>query len=141
MESNLPALTDEKYAMFCRYLEFQHDETMSRDLQTCREFLYSSPTSTLEMSYRIGQRLIGVSIADVVPGGLSSVYMYFEPEFAGRSMGTLSILREIEHCKQSALDYYYLGFFVTGAKTMAYKSRFRPNEILAGDNCWITFRE
>jgi len=141
MEASLPALTDEKYAMYCRYLEFQHDETMSRDLRTCREFLYSSPTSTLEMSYRIGQRLIGVSIADVVPGGLSSVYMYFEPEFAGRSMGTLSILREIDHCKRSELDYYYLGFYVAGAKTMAYKSRFRPNEILATDNCWITFRE
>jgi len=141
MEANLPALSEEKFAMFCRYLDDQHDGTMNRDRQTCQEFLYSSPTSTLEFSYRLGQRLIGVSIADVVPGGLSSVYMYFEPEFAGRSLGTLSILREIDHCKRSALAYYYLGYFVAGAKTMAYKSRFRPNEILAGDDCWITLRE
>ncbi len=141
MEANLPEMSDEKFAMFSRYLDHQHDSTMSRDMQTYSEFLYSSPTSTLEFSYRLGQRLIGVSIADVVPGGLSSVYMYFEPEFAGRSMGTLSILREIDHCKRSELDYYYLGYFVAGAKTMAYKSRFRPNEILVGNNCWVTLRE
>ena len=96
---------------------------------------------TLEMSYHLGQRLIGVSIADVVPGGLSSVYMYFEPEFAARSLGTLSILREIDHCKRHQLSYYYLGFFIADANTMAYKSRFRPNEILIDDDFWITLRE
>ncbi len=141
MEACQPELTTEKFAMFCRYLDHQHDGTMNRDLHTCREFLYNSPTSTLEMSYRLGQRLIGVSIADVVPGGLSSVYMYFEPEFAARSLGTLSILREIDHCMLHELPYYYLGFFVAGAKTMAYKSRFRPNEILVAEDCWVTLRE
>ncbi|MDO8631842.1 MAG: arginyl-tRNA--protein transferase, partial [Phycisphaerales bacterium] len=82
-----------------------------------------------------------VSLADRVPGGLSSVYMYFDPDDAARSLGTFSILREIEFCRREGLRYYYLGYFVAGSRTMAYKARFRPHEMLLGDDRWLTFRD
>lgn len=131
----------EKFEMFCRYLDHQHDDTMSRTYEAFEEFLYQSPIDTREFRYLLGDRLIGVSVADRWNSGLSSVYMYFDPDFATRSLGTYSVLWEIEQARRDNLRYYYLGYYVAGSKTMAYKARFRPHEILVGDDRWITFRE
>jgi arginine-tRNA-protein transferase len=56
--------------------------------------------------------------------------MYFEPNLSDRSLGTFSALWEIDYCRRNALAYYYLGYYVPGSRTMAYKARFRPGEIL-----------
>ena len=141
VDESKPVATDEKYALFCRYLDAQHDNTMSRTSETFNDFLYDSPIDTTEFRYQLGERLIGVSIVDRWDGGMSSVYMFFDPDFASRSLGTYSILWEIEYCRRRGLPYYFLGYFVAGSKTMSYKSRFRPNEILVGPDRWITFRE
>lgn len=132
-----PAATDEKFELYQRYLRQQHDGSMSRSYEAFREFLYDSPLSTLEATYRVGNRLIGVSILDRCPKGLSSVYMYYDPQVAERSPGTFSIIWEIEECRRRKLPYYYLGYYVAGSKTMAYKARFRPAEILVDDHRWI----
>jgi len=131
------AVTDEKYTLYRRYLEAQHDGSMSRTYEAFRDFLYDSPLPTLEVRYRLGDRLIGVSILDRCPKGLSSVYMFYDPELGRRSLGTFSILWEIEYCRGQNLPYYYLGYYVAGSRTMAYKARFRPAEILVDDNRWI----
>jgi arginine-tRNA-protein transferase len=67
--------------------------------------------------------------------------MYFDPGFSDRSLGTFSVLWEVEFCRSEGLPYYYLGYYVAGSGKMAYKSRFRPNEILVGDDRWVVFRE
>ena len=136
-----PVPTDEKFEVFCRYLDHQHDDTMSRSYESFVDFLYDSPMETHEISYRLGDRTVGVSVVDRCPGGLSSVYMYFDPYFATRSLGTYSILWEVEYCRTHHLPYYYLGYYVSGSRTMAYKSRFRPNQVLVGDDYWMTFQE
>lgn len=136
-----PMPTDEKFALFCRYLDHQHDETMERAYSSFAEFLYDSPLPTREFRYYLGSRLVGVSLVDHWPTGLSSVYMYFEPQCATRSLGTYSVLWEIAYGRRENLSYYYLGFYVAGSQKMAYKSRFRPNEVLVGDDRWVKFRE
>ena len=135
-----PIPTREKFNLFRRYLSGQHDGTMLRTFEAFVEFLYDSPVPSLEVRYTIGNRLVGISINDHCPGGLSSVYMFFDPEFRRRSLGTFSVLWEIAHCRREALPYYYLGYYVANSRTMAYKSRFRPNEILAGEDHWVTFQ-
>lgn len=129
--------TDEKFELYQRYLREQHDGSMSRSYEAFREFLYDSPLATLEARYRVGHRLIGVSVLDRCPKGLSSVYMYYDPDAADRSPGTFSILWEIQECRRRKLPYYYLGYYVAGSKTMAYKARFRPAEILVDEHRWI----
>ncbi len=141
VEEGKPVPSDEKLDLFCRYLDAQHDNTMSRTSETFHDFLYSSPIDTVEFCYQLGERLIGVSIVDRWDNGASSVYMYFDPDFASRSLGTYSILWEIEYCRRRGVPYYYLGYYVAGSKTMSYKSRFRPNEMLVGPDRWITLRE
>lgn len=141
VEEGEPTPTDAKFALYGRYLDAQHDQTMSRSFETFRDFLYDSPIETLEFRYFLGERLVGVSIADLWSGGLSSVYMYFDPDFRERSLGTYSVLWEIDYCRRHDLPYYYLGYYVAECESMSYKSRFRPNEILVGPDRWITFRE
>jgi len=141
VDISTPVATDEKYEMFRRYLDAQHDGTMSRDRDVFTDFLYTSPTRTLEFVYKVKDRLVAVGIVDQCPSGLSSVYVFFDPAEKNRSLGTLSVLREIECCREQGLPYYYLGLWVEGSKTMDYKARFRPNEILAGNGLWVPFRE
>jgi leucyl-tRNA---protein transferase len=132
----MPEFSDEKYDLFKRYLNHYHDATMSRDLMSFVSFLYDSPAETYEITYSRAGRTIGVSIVDIVPDGLSSVYMYFDPEFGKLSPGTLSIMREIALCRELQLPYYYLGFIVAGSRTMNYKARFKPHEILSAPGKW-----
>jgi arginine-tRNA-protein transferase len=135
-----PTPTAEKYNLFRGYLDAQHDTTMSRSASVFLDFLYASPTDTTEFTYHVGDRLVGASIADVCPSGLSSVYMYFDPALARRSLGTLSILREIDYSASRGWPYYFLGYYVAGAATMSYKARFAPNDILDEHGRWVAFR-
>lgn len=137
-EISEPCPTEEKHGIFARYLDFQHDGVMSRSYDSFERFLYDSPMDTQEFVYRLGERVVGVSIVDSCPGGLSSVFTYFDPLFAKRSIGTFTVLWEIEHCRRIGVRYYYLGYYVAGSKTMAYKSRFQPNELLAGGGHWVS---
>ncbi len=131
--------TKAKHDLFVRYLDGQHDDTMSRTKDSFKDFLYSAPVPAKEFCYKLGERLIGVSIADNLPNALSSVYMYFDPDESTRSLGTFSILSEIEHCRREEIAYYYLGYYVPGSKTMSYKARFAPAEILNRQGEWVAF--
>lgn len=136
-----PQATPQKHEMFRAYLNHQHDNTMDRGYESFVDFLYDTPTETLEIAYLLEGKLIGISIVDRLPQGLSSVYMFFDPQHRQRSLGTFSALWEIDYCRRKQLDYYYLGYYIAECDTMSYKGRFRPNEVLVGDNRWLTFRQ
>jgi arginine-tRNA-protein transferase len=129
--------TPRKHELFARYLQVQHDGTMSGEPEEFIGFLYDSPVTGVEVCYYLGNRLVGVSIADLCPGALSSVYMFFDPDQARRSLGTYSILWEVEHCRRQNCTYYYLGYWVPGSRTMDYKARFQPGEILDPKGRWV----
>ena len=67
---------------------------------------------TLEFEYRLADRLVAVSIADVCSRSLSSVYAYYDPEFSERGLGTFSALWEILSCRRKGIPYYYIGFCI-----------------------------
>ncbi len=135
-----PQLTDEKFELYSRYLVSQHDDSMDRSRESLQEFLYHSPTTTTEFCYVIDGRLAAVSILDQCPESLSSVYMFFDPDFARRSLGVFSVLYEIDYCRRHDLPYYYLGYYIADCGKMAYKARYRPNEILVGNGRWVSLR-
>ena len=53
-------------------------------------------------------------------------------ELERRSLGTYTILWLIERARLLGLPHVYLGYWVRESRQMAYKSRFRPSEILVG---------
>lgn len=103
--------------------------------QTTREdyensFLIGVWPFAREMQYLEGSRLVGVGLVDVVADAVSSVYFYHDPLWRPRAPGTFSILRELALCRQTGRKYLYLGYWIAGCPSMAYKANFGPHEIL-----------
>lgn len=137
IEIGPPELDGERAALYRRYVESRHGNGPQRgDADELEGFLYRSVVPTLEVAYRArGGRLIGVSILDVGPGYLSSVYHFFDPAESRRSLGVFSAVREIEFAKERGLAHYYLGYLVVGARSMNYKANYRPFEWWS-DGAW-----
>jgi arginine-tRNA-protein transferase len=131
-----PAPTDEKHALYRRYLEGRHDGQMSGRREEFEAFLYAAPPLTREFVYRADGRIIGVGLADVEPQALSAVYFYFDPDQAARSPGVLNVLFLIDECRRRGVPFLYLGYYVAGSPAMAYKADYRPNEVLGADGRW-----
>jgi arginine-tRNA-protein transferase len=85
-----------------------------------------------EGAYYDGEQLVGVGLVDWLPGGLSSIYFYHDPAWRPLAPGVFSVLQEIEFCRAHGLPHLYLGYWVAGCASMAYKSQYRPHELLEG---------
>jgi leucyl-tRNA---protein transferase len=132
-----PNLTEEKFSLYQEYLRDWHGRDEKNDWDGLREFLYDSPVDTLEMEYRDANgTLLGVGICDVCPDALSSVYFFFDPREASRSLGTYSVMKEVAFAREHGMKHVYLGYWVLGCGKMEYKMQFRPCEVLHGDAQW-----
>ncbi|HMO15099.1 MAG TPA: arginyltransferase [Pirellulaceae bacterium] len=94
--------------------------------------------STFEIGYYLNDQLICVAITDVGERAVSAVYTYYDPEFQHLSLGTYSILKQIEYCQENAKEFLYLGFYIERSPSMVYKARFYPHERLLRDR-WVRF--
>ena len=114
-ETGTPAPSEEKHALYRRYLEARHDGKMSGSWDE-----FSSSSTRRRPSPRrwcsgAGARLVGVGIFDATPLALSAVYFYFDPELEPRSPGTFNVLWLIEEARRRALPWLYLGYYVAGS--------------------------
>ena len=100
------------------------------------EFLISPWIDTVFYEFRLDDELVAVAVADQLAGGLSAVYTFFHPDLSNRSLGTFSILKEIELAQQQGLDYLYLGYWVQNCDKMSYKTNFQSHETLVGSQ-WV----
>ena len=133
----MPAPTAEKWELYDRYQREWHDGKQAGDILGFVSFLYRSPVETVEFEYRDGaEKLLGVGLCDVSTKSVSSVYFYFDPAEAGRSLGTFSALYEMLWAREMKIPYWYAGYWISGCGTMEYKARFRPCEALGTDGEW-----
>jgi arginyl-tRNA--protein-N-Asp/Glu arginylyltransferase len=127
--------TAEQFQLFQRYQQVRHGDgdmaTMS--FYDYRAMVEDTPIETFIVEYRDpDDRMVGACLADRLGDGLSAVYSFFAPGLEKRSLGTYAILWLIERAQSLGLPYVYLGYWVPESRKMAYKSRFRPAEVLAG---------
>lgn len=135
-----PSVSDEKQQLFAKFHRHGH-ETKGWPLdaeQGIRVFTLN-PFRTEEWSYFVGERLVGVGYVDALSQGLSAIYFYWDPAEARRSLGTFNILTMIEAARSRQLPHVYLGYHVRGCRSLEYKARFRPNEVLGDDGVWTSF--
>ncbi len=68
------------------------------------------------MLHRIDGKLFAVGVLDILNTSISSVYLFYDPDYGFLSPGTLCALREIEYVKKFtkhnfSLKYYYMGLY------------------------------
>jgi leucyl-tRNA---protein transferase len=132
-----PAFSQHSYALYRRYLCHQHPTTPQDDsLESFQELLYGNVVPALEARYYLDNRMVGVSLLDATSKCLSAVYHFFDPDYRHRSIGVYSAMMEIQHAKSLGLPYYYFGYWIKEAATMAYKANFRPFELLKNGH-WL----
>jgi len=100
-----------------------------------------NPFRTEEWDYYVGDTLVGVGYVDVLPQGLSAIYFFHDPREEKRSLGTFNILSMLDAARRRHLPYVYLGYYVDGCRSLEYKARFRPNEVLSEHGDWVPFVE
>ena len=86
---------------------------------------------------RLGGRLVCASHFDCTDRVLSAVYCYYDPAEAKRGLGTLAVYAEIRAALERGVPYVYLGYCIEANRHMAYKRRYRPNQVLLREGCWV----
>ncbi|CAL5868202.1 uncharacterized protein PFLUO_LOCUS2426 [Penicillium psychrofluorescens] len=135
-----------KFDLFVKYQTTIHREDVSRwkqkDFQRflCSGIKRSQPSSgamstekrlgSWHQCYRLDGKLIAVAVLDLVPSGVSSVYLFYDPEYEQWEFGKLSALREIGFALENDYLYYYMGYYIHSCQKMRYKASFRPQYIL-----------
>ncbi|MFY9328916.1 MAG: arginyltransferase [Georgfuchsia sp.] len=136
--SNLTAIErsmiyrEDHYQLYQRYQAVRHQgggmDQDSRDQYAL--FLLQSHVDSRLIEFRENDELRMVSIIDLLNDGISSVYTFYDPDLPNASLGSYSILWQIGQCQHLQLPYLYLGYWIRNSRKMAYKSNFRPLEVL-----------
>jgi arginine-tRNA-protein transferase len=128
-----PRATAEQFQLFQRYQQARHGDgdMASMSFYDYRAMVEDTPIDTCIIEFRDPQeRLLGACLTDRLGDGLSAVYSFFSPDEDERSLGTQAILCLIERVTGLGLPHVYLGYWVQESRKMAYKSKFRPSEVL-----------
>uniref|UniRef100_A0A665TUV3 Arginyl-tRNA--protein transferase 1 n=1 Tax=Echeneis naucrates TaxID=173247 RepID=A0A665TUV3_ECHNA len=144
-------------ALYARYQMAIHGDDPSECSESeFQRFLCDSPLEaehspdgpevgygSFHQQYWLDGRIVAVGVIDILPTCVSSVYLYYHPDFASLSLGSYSALREITFTRQlqkqsPKLSYYYLGFYIHSCPKMRYKGQYRPSDLLCPETyVWV----
>ncbi|MEK8089742.1 arginyltransferase [Thermithiobacillus plumbiphilus] len=115
------------------YQKYQHGRHagggMDTDsLEDYERFVLDSPVETWLVSFRTSERLLAVSVVDVLPQGMSAVYTFYDPEEQHRGLGVHAVLWQVQRARELGLPYVYLGYWIAECDKMAYKTQYQPLE-------------
>jgi len=134
-----PFVDPERLELFSAFHQHGHETKgwpAPDDDEAKLEFYMRNPFPTEEWSYWLGGRLVGLGYVDALPQGLSAIYFVHDPRHHRRSLGTFNILKMLEAARQRHVPHVYLGYYVDGCRSLEYKARFHPNEMLI-DGRWV----
>ena len=123
---------NEHYDLYGRYLAARHPGggMDHPDPEGYLRFLRSPWCETRFVEFRLAGRLLAVAVTDLLPKGLSAVYTFYEPEAGQRSLGTFTILWQVEEARRRGLPWLFLGYWIEACDKMRYKGCFRPLQAL-----------
>ncbi|XP_026210681.1 arginyl-tRNA--protein transferase 1 isoform X1 [Anabas testudineus] len=155
------ATFDASYQVYKLYQMAIHKDPPDKPSESqFRRFLCDSPLEaehspdgpevgygSFHQQYWLDGRIVAVGVIDILPNCVSSVYLYYHPDFASLSLGSYSALREIAFTRQlqkqsPKLCYYYLGFYIHSCPKMRYKGQYRPSDLLCPETyVWVPIEQ
>jgi len=93
------------------------------------ETFFYDTVPAFQSEYYLNGELIAFGFIDMSSEALSSVYFVFKTNYKFLSLGTYSIIKEIEYAKSLGLKYYYLGYYIKENHHMSYKNKFKPYDL------------
>ncbi|XP_033111986.1 arginyl-tRNA--protein transferase 1-like isoform X3 [Anneissia japonica] len=140
---------NKSYKLFQKYQMTIHNEPASECTEDdFKRFLCESPLEeeyaddgpacgygSFHQQYWLDDELIAVGVLDILPHSISSVYLYYNPDYNFLTLGTYSSLREVaftrEIQKEAAnIKYYYMGFYIHSCPKMRYKGQMSSSFLL-----------
>ncbi|CAG2219002.1 ATE1 [Mytilus edulis] len=93
--------------------------------------------------YILDGKIIAVGVVDILPHCISSVYLYYHPDYSFLALGTYTALhsrnlyslteiaftRSLNKMDQE-LKYYYMGYYIHSCPKMVYKGQYYPSLLL-----------
>ncbi len=95
-----------------------------------KEFVVGAHDFGKEVLYVIDNKIVGVDLIDILEDGISSIYFYYDPDYGKLSLGIYSLIYQIELARKLGLRWIYLGYWVKGCASFAYKTQFKPYQVL-----------
>ncbi|XP_062134098.1 arginyl-tRNA--protein transferase 1 isoform X1 [Drosophila sulfurigaster albostrigata] len=149
--------TDAVHALYRKYQIVIHNDNPARlTLSSMQRFLVKSPLKhqksedtpdmgygSFHQQYWLDDKLIAVGVIDILPGSVSSVYFFYDPDYSFLSLGTYGSLREIDLVQTIAermpsLKYYYMGFYIHSCTKMRYKGKLSASYLLCPETyIWV----
>ncbi|XP_066246856.1 arginyl-tRNA--protein transferase 1 isoform X2 [Euwallacea similis] len=147
-----------EYELYAKYQKIVHSD-LPENLSFNRftRFLVSSPLKaepfpngvdgpgygSFHQQYWLDDKLIAVGVIDILPGCVSSVYFFYDPDYRALTLGTYGSLREIQLVQDLQpqipdLKYYYMGFYIHSCPKMRYKGKLHSSVLLCPETyCWF----
>ena len=135
-----PRYANEKFDLYIRHKKkFCALQDDVEDEQNFRLSFYVNTTFGVEFEYYIDGKLVGIALGDHTANTFSAIYTFYDTSDPKLSLGTFSILKQLEFCRKKGVKFFYLGYYIGDNQSLKYKGDFRPNEIYI-DNSWRPFR-
>ena len=149
--------TEERYLLYSKYQSIIHKESttlekynnflgispitkkeikLPNDLTNNKSILYPKYYGSYNLIHRIDGKIIAVTVIDILPNYLESLYCYYDTDFSFLDLGVVTAIREIEFMKsfQELIDknliYYTIGEMSTSVTKLKYKGNYFPTEIM-----------
>lgn len=115
-----------------QYTRFLVDSPLEAVIPKAGEAGLPEGYGSFHQHYLLDGKLIAVGVIDILPHCVSSVYLYYDPDYSFLSLGTYSALRELGFVRElqkidPAVMYYYMGFYIHSCPKMRYKGQYYPS--------------
>ncbi len=135
--------TRNKDSLYTAHLHrrFQMEKPRYRLTEKSFEQFQYSHIKVMELGVYDNRRLIAGSIFFVGRQSIVSSLGFWETDEVRRSLGTLTILLEIQYALRRKKKFYYLGNYIRQCPNYHYKTRFAGFELFDWDNnAWVDFK-
>ena len=125
-----PVYTEEKFNLYLRHkTRFNSLQDDVEDKENFRLSFYVHTPFGVEFEYYLDGKLVGAALGDCTPKTFSAVYTFYDAPDPRLSLGTFSVLKQLEYSLKKGVKFYYLGYYISNNNSLTYKANFRPNEI------------